>query len=558
MTRTVLWLGASDDACQNYPTTLDKSTLAEYGKRCGKAKLKEWLLKQTGVDVGKCLDSSASLEQSPECIANNYGIKLGVIKDGEVQWDVVVNDAGAIGGIAVCAATGVGAAGLSLCGKVGAALTNIAYGLVEPFVAEFVKLFWGEPEKIVNCNLNAPVDLINGWWQGAPAQYRPGSIGSLVQWLAYPGLQSLPGAIGPLITVPGKAYWSKILIMRGLATASAIVLRDFAEQTGLPTAKAIGVLDLKAPPGWVELVRPEYDGKPHDDAKLNVGALLDAFMAPEVIRKARGEDVIVPSYLLPAFWNGIPSASGVTNFFELQNVNEGCFTAIMWGKRDPKIPKPTGPAYQRAKMQVYWEYTTPTVVNALALSDNFKFLAAMKTWRDSLKQNLTAKIAQGRALAAPKKSSSLVPVLLVGGAAALAWWLWPAAGLFENPSSPGARSTRLRPGPGYEWRYAGGAYWNNSSDDEWKEVEISKGTGRTWLGQREIAGKVVNVFNEKKTGWYFAQVATVNRLKANPTMPRGATLRNEDGWWVLRFREGGFRKFLTQQEAKDYVGGLAP
>ncbi len=110
MTRTVRWLGdalseynkqTGGGACEQYPTTLDKGTLVEYGKQCGKEKLKEWITQETGVDVGKCLDGPAALEQAPECVANNYGIKLGVIKDGEVQWDVVVHDAGAVGGIAV-------------------------------------------------------------------------------------------------------------------------------------------------------------------------------------------------------------------------------------------------------------------------------------------------------------------------------------------------------------------------------------------------------------------------------------------------------------------------
>lgn len=504
--RTVLWLGAPNDACKNYPSTLDKGTLIEFAKKCGAQEGKKWLLKQTGVDVGTCLNGN--LDQSPECVANNYGIKLGVIKDGEVQWDVVVNDAGAIGGIAVCAATGVGAAGLAFCGQVGATLTNIAYGLVEPFVGAFVKMFWGEDKKITYCNLNAPVDLVKEQLPG----YAAGSSKSLALWMANPGPQSLPGAIGPLLSpggIPGtKSYWSKILIMRGLAQASAIVLRGFMEQTGLTAAKAIGVLALKAPPGWVELIRPEYAGKEFDDLKLNTAALLDGFMQPEVIRRLRGEDVILPSYLLPNFWAGVPVSPGVTNFFELQNVNQGCITAIMWGVRDPKIPKPSGPAYQRAKMQVYWEYTTPAVINALALADNATFLKTTTAWRDSLKQNLSSKINQGRALSAARPKGSALPVVLaLGGAAALAWWLWPAGLLKSNPSSPGARSTRLRPGLGYEWCYAGGSYWHSSADDEWGPVMIPKGTGRTWLGKRMIVGQIVNVFKQKGTRCYFAQLA---------------------------------------------------
>lgn len=470
--RPIKWLGAPDDACSSYPATLDKSTLQEYGKRCGKQKLKEWITKETGVEVGKCLDGNASLEQSPECIANNYGIKLGVIKDGEVQWDVVVHDAGAVGGIAVCAATGVGAAGLSLCGKIGGELGDIAYTIVEPFVSVFVNFFWGEAEKLTYCNNNHdPPDMLksNGVDKG-------GAV-AVARWMKSPTLGYLSDTLGslPFTNVDAiKSYWSKILIMRGLAQASAIVLRDFAEKTGLPASRAISVLDLKAPPGWLELVRPEYDGKPYSDVKLNIGALLDSFMAPEVIRKARGEDVIVPSYLLPAFWSGILSASGVTNVFELQNIEAGCYTAVSWTTRDPKKSKPSSRPYKQA----YWEYTTPAVVNALAKADNATFIKAMLAWRDSLKQNLTAKIAEGKKLAvvpSTKGGSALVPVLLVGGAAALAWWLWPGLGLFENPK-----------------------------------------------------------------------------------LPAGATLRQEDGWYVLRFREGGFRRFRTRREALDYVGGLAP
>jgi hypothetical protein len=47
------------------------------------------------------------------------------------------------------------------------------------------------------------------------------------------------------------------------------------------------------------------------------------------------------------------------------------------------------------------------------------------------------------------------------------------------------------------------------------------------------------------------------QLRDNP-MPRGATLRQEGGEWVLRFREGGSRRFKTKQAARSYVGGLAP
>jgi len=424
VTRTVLWLGASDDACQNYPTVLDKGTIQEYAEKCGKQKAKEWIMKKTGVDVGNCLDGN--LKQSPECIANNYGIKLGVIKDGEVQWDVVVNDAGAIGGIAVCAATGAGAAAASFCGQTGAYLANIAYGIVEPFVGAFISTIFGSEEKITVCNNNYPVDLL-----GVGATVHGGQ--ALARWMGKetPLNQGLPENLGPYVTTDSKqikGYWSKILIMRGLAQASAIVLRDFAEKTGLPASKAISVLDLKAPPGWFELIRPEYDGKSSDDVRMNIGALLDSFLAPEVIRKARGQDVIVPSYYLPNFWAGIPSASSTTYYFELQNVSQNCYTAIMWGKRDPKIQKPPGPALNRPKSQVYWEYTTPVVVNALALSDNAVFQKAMGAWRASLKQNLTAKIAAGKKLAVvptKPKSSTLPLVLAVGGAAALAWWLWP-------------------------------------------------------------------------------------------------------------------------------------
>lgn len=442
MTRSITWLGATDP-CANYPTTFDSSTLKEYGAKCGKQKLKEWITKETGVDVGKCLENSLNFDQTPECIANNYGIKLGVIKDGVVQWDIVVHDAGAVGGIAVCAATGAGAAALSWCGKIGGVLGDIAYQVGGPFITAFVNLVWGDDEKIVNCNLNAPVDLVEGVVPGYPAA---GTVKALAQWLGSPYQVTLPGALGPLYFPGGvagvKAYWSRVLVMRGLAEASAIVLRDFREQTRLSIQPAMKLLDLKAPPGWFELVRPEYDGNEYDDAKLNVGGLLDAFMAPDVIRKKRGVDVIVSSYLLPSFWNGVPSSQGVTHFFELQNVNQGCVTTIMWGTRDPKIAKPAGPADDRLKKQVYWEYTTPVFVHSLAVGTNQAFLQAMNAWKASLQQDFSAKIAAGKKLATqsvllgiPKKSGSALPVVLaLGGAAALAWWLLPASVLKNNPT----------------------------------------------------------------------------------------------------------------------------
>lgn len=47
------------------------------------------------------------------------------------------------------------------------------------------------------------------------------------------------------------------------------------------------------------------------------------------------------------------------------------------------------------------------------------------------------------------------------------------------------------------------------------------------------------------------------RRQDNP-MPRGATLKKEGSEWVLRFREGGSRRFATKKDARAYLGGLAP
>lgn len=436
------------------PTALDKHTLKAYAEKCGKQVAIEWVEKETGVKVGKCAQEAP--KDIPECVANNYSVSLDLVNDdGSVNWENVAHDAGAVGGIAVCVAMGASAAALPLCAKIGGVLADITVALGKTAYeigSQVLDFFFGSDNpKGVACTYKyAPVGPI------IAAKYAALFFKSPKTWGWFPADELLgqqifgtQGSADPkILFINHASYWSRLLILRGLASASAAVADDMSRKTGSSFAQALAVLNPVAPRGWTELARPQMSPtvsglKAPDfttDYVMNVGGLLSVVLQPNAVWTYSGEvskgQVIVPRWQEITSWTGVPS-SFESSWYALMFVEACDYQTTVWAS----VTKPTealqklkalppaqligskkdGPKGRTAQ-QAYWLYSVPKSVDSFvrtANDDAFKKLVEL--WRISLSQDLDKKLEILRRPAS--KSSTAETVVKVGGGAALLWTL---------------------------------------------------------------------------------------------------------------------------------------
>lgn len=450
----VEWLGDDIDLtgpeCRNYPNGLSEETVTEYATRCGKEAAAKWIEAETGVAIGACAQEDDG-GQMAECVANNYGITLDVYEDGEIKWDAVSQDAGAVGGIVVCVASGVGAAGLPLCGQIGGKLGQYAYVMAEGFV-EFADGFgkmlglWGDDEYLVACDArpieSLPVTVAIGKFMQNGASFLPKSA-------------KLPGPLLSADTVnDNKAYWGRMLSMRGLAILSAQVAAQIAREAGVSPQIAVRALNANAPARWDELVRVNING-PYPSqtptAPERYVMSLGAFMSS--LEPGWGTSVIVPSWKKPQFWSGVSTTS-------VQNAAQAVASA---SKPTPDhwqyfatYTLPTGPpcpnnvsawgtikgspSAELAKLPAltltagHPPSDVPISVRAFKMPSNLHRLAQelgdsefkkmLLAWRVSVTTGIDEKIEVARRMRpAASRRSGLAPVLGIAAAGAAAWWV---------------------------------------------------------------------------------------------------------------------------------------
>lgn len=431
------------------PTALDKHTLSEYAKKCGKKAAAEWVKKETGVEVGECLNENA--KDVPECVANNYSITLDIVnEDGSVNWENVAHDAGAVGGIAVCIAMGASAAALPLCAKLGSIVADLTVALGKAAYeigSQVLSFFFGDDEKLgTSCNYKW-----NGIGPLKAARYAALFFKSPKTWGWVPqnevlGEQVLgtQGSLDPQFSFIDHArYWSRLIILRGLASATASIADDMARRTSTTFSQALSVLDPKAPKAWTELVRPDVfpaqSGAWQQDYVMNIGGLLSVVLQPNAIwtysqQKDKGE-VIVPRWQTPVAWAGVPRASKLS-WYSLMFVEHCEYQTTVWSKVNNGVStiaklknlppasasfKKDGPAGRTAD-QAYWVYSIPEDIDHFVrTTDDATFKTLVSLWRTSLQQNLKQKIQQLRT--PPPRSSTAETVVKVGAGAGLLWGL---------------------------------------------------------------------------------------------------------------------------------------
>jgi hypothetical protein len=435
------------------PTALDKHTLQVYAEQCGKEIALQWVADETGVAVGSC--AKEEVKDIPECIAGNYSIDLDLVdKDGNIKWDNVVHDAGAVGGIVVCAATGAGAAALPICGKIGGALADATYALAKGAYevgSKILSVFFGGDEKFgTACNFKyvLPTPLyaakLTAKFLKSPITLAPVPPSEVV------GDQVLGtnGAIDAFTTdVDHARYWSRILLFRGLAAASAAVADSMARETGASFAEALRVLNPVAPKSWIELVRPavrpivqDPKAAEYSDYVMNIGGLLSCVLQPNAFwtysRQPKHGQLIVPRWQEPDAWGGVPTAFPV-RWYTLMFVIACDYDTAAWARvadgvkaeaRIRALPaavsagKSDGPA-GRSHWQTYWLYSIPEDIDNFARQtpdDGFKALLA--AWQLSLHKDMKKKLDRLKASRVSAPTSSTTTTLVKAGAGAGILW----------------------------------------------------------------------------------------------------------------------------------------
>lgn len=449
--------------CDQVPTAIDKETLSAYAEKCGKDVALKWASKELGVEVGSCAKEAA--KDVPECVANNYGITFDVInKDGSINWDNVVRDAGAVGGIIVCAATGVGAAGLPLCGKLGAELAKafVDMGKAIAKVGEaIISLLWSGDDggghacgkttgyvlpQYAARDIVVYLKQVKSFSASTSGSLKLGPVVSGTQFLAQD-----KGTFAP----DWQRYWSRVFKLRGLAQVTASLIVEISKKAGVSPEVAALALAPSAPPGWSDLMRPLLNvppGSPNKgDVMGNLGGLLDAMMyKPVVVKGTSGDcygqpcpDPIRPSWQKPEFWSSIDRAASDDKVWRYFSLTVGCPNNIVaWGEiKDLTLAKSLLSAARDqgtvtisnksdSKRWNWWAYSTPRALDELLIAmDPIKFSLACAAWRASLEKDLDKKIAAARAMGSGSGAglgSSIVKVAAgLGAAALLAKWLLP-------------------------------------------------------------------------------------------------------------------------------------
>ena len=442
-------------ACKEQPpTALDTDTLTAYGERCGKEIALEWASNQTGVNVTGC--SKAATKQVPECVANNYGITLDLYSDGKVNWDNVVRDAGAVGGIAVCAATGAGAAAAPLCGKIGAKVAQVFNDVGKAIGGAIIDFFWGGDD-------GGGIACEQQPFPGVPAQE---AVRDIARFLKY-GAQNFgtyPAAVtslGPIVkpspgqpSTANKIYWDRLIKMRGMATATASIAADIGRQTGASPAAAIKALAPVAPPGWTELARPTFkamqawpaNSEPlsyFPDYIMTAGGLFAVLTDPRMLEVVDPRPagywtklgvkppptLITARWQQPSFWSGVPQPPQSTLVWRYFSVVWACPNhAIVWGDVEGiDFTKKILTAKASPSNFDYWIYSVPKDVEQfLIYSTDASFDQALKLWRESITTGLEKKVAAARAMTGGGRRRGVPGIVLLGGlaaAGAAAWFL---------------------------------------------------------------------------------------------------------------------------------------
>jgi len=436
----VRWLGATEvpESCQYPPYSLDRYTLQKYAERCGTDTALQWASKETGVDVTGCGGKGA--KASAECVANNYGATIDLIdKDGHVNWDHVVQDAGAIGGILVCSAVGAEIAA-TICGKIGAqiavALTHIAVDVGKAIL----DLFWSGGGGGWACGPH-PFD-------GVPLPQMARNIAQFFKVAKTYGGYPPDTILGPPIfstidsntvgNLTGTRYWSRMLLLRGMAQASASIAAEIALKAGSTGAQAIQALAPLAPQGWTDLINPDLApttngtaGDATPDYEGTVGGMLTVTTRPDVaalfMQNWSGDLPIVPYWMTRTFWAGVPRPP--VSIWRYFMVVEGCPNDLtVWGDIDPKVAKlklitpPGKPGHD--KHQSYIVYSVPqTIENMVVNLPDDSFRDVLQVWKKSLSVDMNKRVARARELSVTKRSSvaTIATVGALAGAAYLGW-----------------------------------------------------------------------------------------------------------------------------------------
>lgn len=442
----VRWLEATPvpKQCEAIPHSLDKDTLTEYADQCGAELALAWVKSKTGVDVSGC--SGKGSRGAAECVANNYGGTIDLISsDGEVHWDHVVQDVGVVGGVAACAALGLGAAA-PICGKIGAQVAQVLYGLASDVGGAVIDFFWGSKPGGWACGAQP--------FNGVPLVQMSRDVANYVRVAKTLGKYPLDALLGPPIegTLPvkttvsnltGMRYWSRVLALRGVASVTGAIAADLARKTGLSPADAVRVLAPDAPVGWTELVNPRLaptsSGSVGGTAATpdylgNVGGLLTVMTEPNLSPMFAGKspEIITPRWMKSVFWQGVEPTNPANALWRYFMCVAGCPTdSVVWGdvgdfaKAKKVLATPAG-AKGHDQHQSYVVYSVPKSVEVLVTgTSDGDFAAVLGDWKKSISTGLEEKIKRGKSLATKKKGggAGLKVAASVAVAAVVAWWV---------------------------------------------------------------------------------------------------------------------------------------
>jgi hypothetical protein len=402
--------------------------------------------------VAQCADKD--LKDIPECVTENYGVTTKVINDdGSVNWQSVVQDAGAVAGVAICAYTGVLAVAAPVCGIIGGKIAAAIYDVISDLFSKVTT---------VDCSTYSvfPATLFDsGMWMGNYLSPRSGELSfpysnhlmsSYEEGTPY---QFQAQSFNPY-AVWSTIYLRRLMKVRALAQMTASIARDVAKKSGLTPADAISIIKPDAPMGWSSVIRPELRTLMpgfYDDVLMSTGTFLDMMIdrnAVAVADRARIPEaysdqprLIVPPWDTPTFWIGVDPAGQIDaadTLFRQWQFRVSCPYGyqIQWNvigdqaalsdaiKNTPKDLAKR--ANDRPDEGVSFTYGLPnsieTIVDAVQITED-DFDNLMLKWGKSLTdQDYKDTIKKGKALAASKNSSK--GMALVGGAAALALVAW--------------------------------------------------------------------------------------------------------------------------------------
>jgi len=350
-----------------------------------------------------------------------------------------VQDAGAIGGILVCSAVGAEIAA-TICGKIGAqiavALTHIAVDVGKAIL----DLFWSGGGGGWACGPH-PFD-------GVPLPQMARNIAQFFKVAKTYGGYPPDTILGPPIfstidsntvgNLTGTRYWSRMLLLRGMAQASASIAAEIALKAGSTGAQAIQALAPLAPQGWTDLINPDLApttngtaGDATPDYEGTVGGMLTVTTRPDVaalfMQNWSGDLPIVPYWMTRTFWAGVPRPP--VSIWRYFMVVEGCPNDLtVWGDIDPKVAKlklitpPGKPGHD--KHQSYIVYSVPqTIENMVVNLPDDSFRDVLQVWKKSLSVDMNKRVARARELSVTKRSSvaTIATVGALAGAAYLGW-----------------------------------------------------------------------------------------------------------------------------------------